>query len=193
MTEKQNSKKHENLILENRARLTITGISDVENFTTEKIVFVTESGELTVTGKDMKVKKLSAENGDAIVEGEINGCVYSQGRREREGSSRHQLDVFFLCIFAGILCGIFFDLQRSVRKISCKGRIITTIQDLLFALFYVGVALFVGFNFNHGEVRYYQVLGVFFGILLYLLLFSNFISFIFTFYIFKRTSNRKGP
>lgn len=92
-----------------------------------------------------------------------------------EVSSRHQLDVFFLCIFAGILCGIFFDLQRSVRKISCKGRIITTIQDLLFALFYVGVALFVGFNFNHGEVRYYQVLGVFFGILLYLLLFSNFI------------------
>ena len=91
MTEKQNTKKHENLILENRARLTITGISDVENFTTEKIVFVTESGELTVTGKDMKVKKLSAENGDAIVEGEINGCVYSQGRREREGFMKRVL------------------------------------------------------------------------------------------------------
>lgn len=90
-----------------------------------------------------------------------------------EVSSSHQLDVFFICVLSGIVCGIFFDLQRSVRKISCRGRTVTTLQDLLFALFYVGVALFVGFNFNHGEVRYYQVLGVVFGVLLYLLLFSS--------------------
>ncbi len=84
MEEKQ-IKKKENLILENRRRLTITGISDVESFTTEKIIFVTESGGLTVVGKDMKVKKLSAENGDAIVEGEINGCLYTEGRKDKDG------------------------------------------------------------------------------------------------------------
>ena len=92
-----------------------------------------------------------------------------------EVSSSHQLDVFFLCVLAGILCGIFFDLQRSVRKINYTGRITTTLQDLLFALFYVGIALFVGFNFNHGELRYYQVLGAIFGILLYMLLLSSII------------------
>lgn len=92
-----------------------------------------------------------------------------------EVSSSHQLDVFFLCVLTGVACGIFFDLQRSIRKIGRTGRIITTLQDLLFALFYVGVALYVGFNFNHGEVRYYQVLGVMFGVLLYLLLFSAFV------------------
>ncbi len=90
-----------------------------------------------------------------------------------EVSSSHQLDVFFLCVLTGILCGIFFDLQRSIRKISCRGRTLTTLQDLLFAFFYVGVALYVGFSFNHGEVRYYQVLGVVCGVLLYLLLFST--------------------
>lgn len=92
-----------------------------------------------------------------------------------EVSSSHQLDVFFMCVLAGIVCGIFFDLQRSVRKISCRGRTVTTLQDLLFALFYVGVALYVGLNFNHGEVRYYQVLGAVFGVLVYLLLFSTFV------------------
>ncbi len=81
MQEKTN-RKNENLILENRKRLTITGISDVESFTTEKIVFITESGLLSVTGRELKVKKLSAENGDAIVDGQINGCVYSEGNKE---------------------------------------------------------------------------------------------------------------
>lgn len=92
-----------------------------------------------------------------------------------EVSSSHQLDVFFLCVLTGIICGVFFDLQRSIRKIYFTGRIITTLEDILFVLFYVGIALFVGFNFNHGEVRYYQVLGIAFGILLYLLLFSAFV------------------
>lgn len=84
MEEKQVKSKRGNLILENRQKLTVSGISDVESFDEAKIILVTNEGYLTVTGNGMRIKKLSAENGDAIVEGQINGCVYSDGRKEKE-------------------------------------------------------------------------------------------------------------
>ena len=78
------SVKNGNIILENRKKLTVSGIKDVESFFPEKIVFVTDDGNLTVSGAEMKVKKLSVENGEAVVEGEISGCVYSSGKDNRE-------------------------------------------------------------------------------------------------------------
>ena len=84
MEEKQVKSKRGNLILENRQKLTVSGISDVESFDEAKIILVTNEGYLTVTGNGMRIKKLSAESGDAIVEGQINGCVYNDGRKEKE-------------------------------------------------------------------------------------------------------------
>ena len=90
MTESVN-KKTGNLILENRQKLTAGGIRDVESFSPEKIVLLTNEHLLTVTGNGMKVKKLSTENGEIFIEGEINGCVYTPGRGEREGFFRRVL------------------------------------------------------------------------------------------------------
>ena len=85
MEEKQSlAKKNGNLIIENRQKLTVTAIYDVESFSGEKIVLLTEDGTLTVTGKDMHIKKLSAESKDAVIEGKIDGCVYSDGKRSNE-------------------------------------------------------------------------------------------------------------
>ena len=76
--------KNGNIIIENRKRFTASGVKDVESFLPDKIVLITEDANLTVTGSGMKVKKLSVENGDVIIEGEINGCMYSRGKSERE-------------------------------------------------------------------------------------------------------------
>ena len=76
--------KNGNIIIENRKRFTASGVKDVESFLPEKIVLITDDANLTVTGSGMKVKKLSVENGDVIIEGEINGCTYSKGRTEKE-------------------------------------------------------------------------------------------------------------
>ena len=48
-------------------------------------MLVTDSHLLTVTGRGMKVKKLSTESGEIFIEGEINGCVYTAGKGDREG------------------------------------------------------------------------------------------------------------
>ena len=79
------NRKNGNIIIENRQKLTASGVRDVESFSPEKIVLLTENALLTVTGNDMKVKKLSTESGDIFIEGEIGGCVYQKGRGEKEG------------------------------------------------------------------------------------------------------------
>lgn len=78
-------KKNGNVIIENRQKITVSAVRDVESFTPEKILLITENAVLTVTGSNMKVKKLSTESGDVYIEGEIDGCVYQKGRGEKEG------------------------------------------------------------------------------------------------------------
>ena len=72
------------LTLDSRSRLTLTGVTEVESFDEEKIILITHEGYLTVSGNGMRIKKLSSENGDAVVEGQINGCVYTDGKKEKE-------------------------------------------------------------------------------------------------------------
>lgn len=83
MTEITN-KKTGNIIIENRAKITAGGIRDVESFSPDRIVLITDNHLLTITGHSMKVKKLSTETGEIFIEGEINGCVYTEGKGERE-------------------------------------------------------------------------------------------------------------
>lgn len=84
-----------------------------------------------------------------------------------EVSSKHQMFVFVLCVISGIGCGILFDIQRSLRKISIAGKIRTTAEDTLFAMACTAVALILGFYFNRGQMRYYQVMGIISGALFY--------------------------
>ncbi len=84
-----------------------------------------------------------------------------------EVSSSHQLFVFVLCILSGVACGVFFDVQRSIRKVLEAGKIRTLFEDLLFALICTAAAIIVAFCFNRGEMRYYQVLGFVGGVLFY--------------------------
>ncbi len=87
----ETNKKTGNIIIENRAKLTAGGVKDVESFSPEKIVLIGDSHLLTITGKGMKVKKLSTESGEILIEGEISGCVYTAGHGDREGLLRRIL------------------------------------------------------------------------------------------------------
>ena len=69
--------KVQNLIMENRERLSISGVIDVSNFNTESVLMETELGMLTVKGEDLRISKLNLENAEIVIEGEIISCVYS--------------------------------------------------------------------------------------------------------------------
>ena len=68
----------QNVILENRKKLTLTGIKDVLSFDDEVVVVESELGLINIKGTDLKVNKMSVESGDVIVEGTIRAIEYSE-------------------------------------------------------------------------------------------------------------------
>ena len=77
----------QNLVLENRNKLNVTGVKDVLSFDDEVIIMETELGLLTVKGENLKINKLSIDTGDVIIEGEINNLGYNDhSKKEQEGS-----------------------------------------------------------------------------------------------------------
>ena len=77
----------QNLILENRGKLTITGVLDVLSFDDQLVVLETELGLLTVKGENIRINKLSIDASEVIIEGEINSLGYSEKELGNKTSS----------------------------------------------------------------------------------------------------------
>jgi len=77
----------QNLILENREKLNISGVLDVLSFDDQIVVVETELGLLTVKGENLRISKLSIDTSEVIVEGEIYNLSYSEKSIDKKGSS----------------------------------------------------------------------------------------------------------
>ena len=67
----------QNIIMENRKSLRISGVKDIDSFTETRIVLSTILGELIIKGEDLHVMALDAETGDFSMTGSISSCTYS--------------------------------------------------------------------------------------------------------------------
>ena len=85
-TFKDNSSTVQNLILENREKLTISGVIDVLSFDDQIVILETELGMLTIKGDDLRINKLSLDTQDVIIEGNINTLTYSEKEEKKNGS-----------------------------------------------------------------------------------------------------------
>lgn len=77
----------QNLILENRSKLTISGVLDVFSFDDQVVILETELGLLTVKGENIRINKLSIDTSEVIVEGDISSLEYSDKNLEKEKGS----------------------------------------------------------------------------------------------------------
>ena len=77
----------QNLILENRQKLSISGVNDVLSFDDQVVMVDTELGLLTVKGENLKINKLSIDTSEVIVEGSIGHLSYSENTGEKEKTS----------------------------------------------------------------------------------------------------------
>lgn len=77
----------QNIILENRERLNVSGVIDVESFNDECIIVETELGILVIRGEDLRINKLNIDNSELSIEGYISTCEYS----DRDGSKSRGL------------------------------------------------------------------------------------------------------
>lgn len=70
----------QNLILENRGKLSISGVLDVLSFDDQVVILETELGLLTVKGENLRINKLSIDTSEVIVEGDIASLAYSDNK-----------------------------------------------------------------------------------------------------------------
>lgn len=81
------------LTLEQRERLVVSGVEEVERFDEESIVLTTTMGELEVRGEGLHIEKLSLEGGELHVEGTVTALIYETAPRESGGLLRRLLGV----------------------------------------------------------------------------------------------------
>jgi len=77
----------QNLVLENRGKLSISGVLDVLSFDDQVVMVETELGLLTVKGENLRINKLSIDTSEVIVEGEISYLAYSDKDIEKNKGS----------------------------------------------------------------------------------------------------------
>ena len=68
------------LTLDQRKRLTLTGVSEVLSFQEDAVLLKTALGNLTIQGRQLQLKTLSPEGGQVDVEGQICALVYEEPR-----------------------------------------------------------------------------------------------------------------
>lgn len=79
--------KKSNLILENRKKLVLSGVVEVISFDDKTIVLDTILGKLTIRGQELKMNKLDVQNGDIIILGQLNSCIYTSSESKKEKES----------------------------------------------------------------------------------------------------------
>lgn len=73
------------LLMENRSKVTLTGVKEVERFDDTAVILQTTGGRLMLTGRGLHVSALHLEEGRLLVDGEIDGAQYEQGHAKRRG------------------------------------------------------------------------------------------------------------
>lgn len=85
MEEKRGKMAH-NVILENRKKMSISGVTDVGAFDETTVTLTTDEGVLTVKGSSLHINRLNVESGDVDVEGMIHSFSYDDRKKTESGS-----------------------------------------------------------------------------------------------------------
>lgn len=78
--------KNQNLYLEDRRKLSITGVKQVESFNDNTIILFTVKGGLTIKGEELNISKLNLEDGNVKIDGMINGVLYTNKSSSSKGN-----------------------------------------------------------------------------------------------------------
>jgi sporulation protein YabP len=72
------------IIIENRFKTNITGVTDVVAFSETEVILDTANGWLVLNGENFRINKLSVEIGEVTVEGKLNSFIYEVPKKEKE-------------------------------------------------------------------------------------------------------------
>jgi len=89
-------------------------------------------------------------------------------------TSISQFYSFLIFIGIGIILVLIFDVFRIFRKTFKTSDLVTTIEDIIFAIIAAFILLYSIFKFNSGEIRSYIFLGIITGATAYIATVSKF-------------------
>lgn len=87
MSEMPKGKLH-HLMLENRSRLSLTGVQDVNGFNEETVSVKTCDGTLLVRGEKLHIDKLNLDTGEVSVDGRVNSLQYIGSNQKKSRLSK---------------------------------------------------------------------------------------------------------
>lgn len=64
--------------LENRSKLSVSGVEDVESFDECTIALSIEDGGLIIRGNNLHIEKLNLDGGELLVEGMVDSITYEE-------------------------------------------------------------------------------------------------------------------
>lgn len=73
------------IVLEDRKRAVLTGVTDVASFNEQEVVLLTDEGDITLVGEALHISLLNLEDGRLTVEGRIAGLEYGDSPSQRRG------------------------------------------------------------------------------------------------------------
>lgn len=67
-----------NVTMEERKRLSVTGVEEVESFDDGQVVMLTSGGTLIVKGSELNISKLNLDSGDVSIQGLVTELCYEE-------------------------------------------------------------------------------------------------------------------
>ena len=71
----------QNLILENRKRLSVSGVEEVLGFDEAGVRMKTVLGDLIVQGEELNVESLSVDSGEILITGRVDELIFEVASR----------------------------------------------------------------------------------------------------------------
>lgn len=79
------------IVMDDRKRAMLTGVTDVASFNEQEIIMLTEEGEISMVGEGLHISHLNLEEGKLTVEGRIAGIEYGDAPAGKRGGILQRL------------------------------------------------------------------------------------------------------
>ncbi len=73
------------IVLEERSRLSVSGVTDVVSFDDESITADTDMGMIIIRGEDLHIGRLNLDEGVLQVDGSVDSIEYTDGSESSRG------------------------------------------------------------------------------------------------------------
>lgn len=91
MSEDRVNFKNQNIVIEDRNRINISGVDQVDSFNETTIVLSTVKGGLSIKGEELNISKLNLDEGSVKISGMINSLTYIS----KEGTPKNFMGKIF--------------------------------------------------------------------------------------------------